>query len=88
LNDTRRARRTFAAVDGNGRAALGVSSTVSLAQLGKILSLPDLGGKMKIVRALNLDGGSSTAFWFGGKDEAYSIREAKSVRDFVAILPR
>lgn len=88
LNDTRRARRTFAAVDGNGRAALGVSSTVSLAQLGKILSLLDLGGKMKVVRALNLDGGSSTAFWFGGKDDAYSIREAKSVRDFVAIVPR
>jgi uncharacterized protein YigE (DUF2233 family) len=88
LNDTRSARRTFAAVDGNGHAALGVSSAVSLAQLGKILSLPDLGGKLKIVRALNLDGGSSTAFWFGGKDDAFSIRETKSVRDFVAIAPR
>lgn len=88
LNDTRPARRTFVAVDGNGRAALGVSSAVTLAQLGKILSLPDLGGKIKIARALNLDGGSSTAFWFGGKDDAFSIREAKSVRDFVAIVPR
>jgi len=88
LNDTRRARRTFAAVDGNGRAALGVSSAVSLAQLGKILSLPDLGGKLKIARALNLDGGSSTAFWFAGKDDAFSVREAKSVRDFIAVVPR
>jgi uncharacterized protein YigE (DUF2233 family) len=89
LNDTRPARRTFAAVDGNGgRAALGVSSAVSLAQLGKILCLTNLGGKMKVARALNLDGGSSTAFWFAGKDEIFSIREAKSVRDFVAIVPR
>ena len=88
LNDTRRARRTFAAVDGNGRTALGVSSAVSLAQLGRILSLTNLGGKMKIARALNLDGGSSSAFWFAGNEDAFSIREAKSVRDFVAIVPR
>jgi uncharacterized protein YigE (DUF2233 family) len=88
LNDTRRARRTFAAVDGNGRVALGVSSAVSLAQLGRILSLPDLGGKLKIARALNLDGGSSTAFWCAGEYDAFSIREAKSVRDFIVVVPR
>ncbi len=41
-----------------------------------------------MVRALNLDGGSSTAFWFAGKGDVFSIREAKSVRDFVAIVPR
>ncbi len=44
LNDTRLARRTFAAVDGNGHAALGVSSAVSLAQLGRILCLTNSGG--------------------------------------------
>ena len=32
LNESRPARRTFAAVDGSGRAALGVCSTVSLAE--------------------------------------------------------
>lgn len=88
LNESRPARRTFAAVDGHGHAALGVSSPVSLAQLGKILALAHLGGSMKFVRALNLDGGSSTAFWFAGKDEAFSIGELKSVRDFVAVVPR
>ena len=87
LNDTRRARRTFAAVDGNGRAALGVSSAVSLAQLGQILGRTNLGAKTRIARALNLDGGSSSAFWFAGNAGAFSIREAKSVRDFVAIVP-
>ena len=48
LNDTRPARRTFAAVDGEGRAAVGVCSGVSLAQLGRILGLPNVAGKMKI----------------------------------------
>jgi uncharacterized protein YigE (DUF2233 family) len=87
LNDSRSARRTFAAVDGNGRAALGVCSAVSLAELGRILCLTNTAGKMKIVRALNLDGGSSSAFWFAGRDEATSIAEQKTVRDFVAIMP-
>lgn len=88
LNDTRKARRTFAGVDGKGRAILGVCSAVSLAQLGQILSLAEAAGKIRITRALNLDGGSSSAFWFAGKDGVFSIREQKTVRDFVAIVPR
>jgi Phosphodiester glycosidase len=88
LNDTRPARRTFAAVDGTGHAALGVCSAVSLAQLGRILALTNAAGKMKILRALNLDGGSSSAFWFADKGGAFSIREQKTVRDFVTIVPR
>jgi uncharacterized protein YigE (DUF2233 family) len=88
LNEARSARRTFAAVDGKGRAALGVCSAVSLAELGRILCLTNTAGKMKIVRALNLDGGSSSAFWFAGRDGITSIAEQKAVRDFVAIMPR
>lgn len=88
LNETRRARRTFAAVDGSGQAALGVCSAVSLGELGQILSLTNAVGKMKVVRALNLDGGSSSAFWFAGKDRVFSQGELKTVRDFVAIVPR
>ena len=88
LNNTRPARRTFAAVDGEGHALIGVSSSVTLAQLSRILSVPNLAGKIKISRALNLDGGSSTAFWFAGKERAFSISESKTVRDFVAVLPR
>lgn len=88
LNDARSARRTFAAVDGRGRAALGFCSDVSLAQLGRILCLTNVAGGMKIARALNLDGGSSSAFWYAGKEGAFSIPEQKTVRDFVAIVPR
>ncbi len=88
LNDTRSARRTFALVDGKGGAALGYSSGVSLAQLAEILALPKVAGSHAIVRALNLDGGSSSAFWVAGKEEPFSISEQKTVRDFVAIVPR
>jgi exopolysaccharide biosynthesis protein len=88
LDDTRPARRTFAAVDGSGHAALGVCSSVSLAQLGKILCLTKMAGNIKIMRALNLDGGSSSAFWFAGRQGAFSIPEEKIVRDFVAIVAR
>ena len=86
LDQSRRARRTFVAVARTGTAALGVSSDLSLAELASVLTaLPDL----KIWRALNLDGGSSSAFWFrrsGGTP--FSIPEEKAVRDFVGIAPR
>ena len=88
LNDTRRARRTFAAVDGKNRAILGISSSLSLAQLGQVLRLTNLAGQFKSVRALNLDGGSSTAFWFAGESGPVSFPEQKKVRDFVIVVPR
>ena len=89
LNDKRAARRTFAAVSANGAtAALGYCSSVSLAQLGKILSVEKMAGASNFARALNLDGGSSSAFWVAQADGAFSISEQKTVRDFVAIVPR
>jgi len=89
LNDTRDARRTFAAVDRRDRAALGVCSSASLAEAGKILSSGALASDFKIWRALNLDGGSSSAFWFKRKaGGVFAISEQKSVRDFVGVAPR
>lgn len=84
LNDTRPARRTFVLTAGADRVAIGSCSSVTLAQLGDILAArlaPDL----KVQRALNLDGGSSSAFWFAGERGAFSIPEQKTVRDFVVI---
>ena len=52
------------------------------------IALTDVAGKMKITRALNLDGGSSCAFVFAGENGVFSIREQKTVRDFVVIVPR
>jgi len=89
LENTRTARRTFAAVGGVDRAALGSCSDVSLSELAKILETTRLAEDFKIQRALNLDGGSSSAFWFKrANGSAFSISEQKTVRDFVAIVPK
>jgi hypothetical protein len=89
LDDLNSARRTFAATAANDRALLGVCSEISLAELGTILATTPLVDGLKIQRALNLDGGSSSAFWFARENgDAFSIPEQKPVRDFVAIVPK
>jgi hypothetical protein len=89
LNNSQRARRTFAATATHERALLGVSSVVSLADLAQILATTPIDPNSKITRALNLDGGSSSAFWFLREDgSAFSIPGQKPVRDFVAVVPR
>ena len=89
LNDSHLARRTFAATGTNERALLGVSSEVSLAELAKILATTQFAEGLKLERVLNLDGGSSSAFWFARENgSAFSIPEQKIVRDFVAIMPK
>ena len=89
LDDSIAARRTFAATATNDRALLGICSEISLAKLAAMLATTRLAEDLKIQRALNLDGGSSSAFWFARKDgSAFSIREQKPVRDFVAVVPR
>lgn len=83
LNDTRAARRTFVATAVD-RALIGYCSHVTLAQLGQLLSTPDL----KIQRALNMDGGSSSGFWFKGEKGIAAIPEQKTVRDYLAVVAR
>jgi len=88
LNNTKPARRTFVLTTGSDRVAIGFSSPVTLAQLGEILATARLAPDLKIQRALNLDGGSSSAFWFAGERGVVSIPEQKTVRDFVVVVPR
>jgi len=89
LNDSQLAQRTFAGIATNDRALLGVCSDVSLAELANILSTASIATDLKIRRAMNLDGGSSSAFWFAREDgSAFSIPGQKPVRDFVGIAPK
>jgi len=88
LNDVRSARRTFVLTGGGDRAALGFCSSVTLAEAGEILSTPGIVPDLKVQRALNLDGGSSSAFWFNGVNGPFSIRELKRVRNFVVVAPK
>jgi uncharacterized protein YigE (DUF2233 family) len=87
LESTKGARRTFAAVGGD-KVALGFCSDVTLADLSNILAIVSI-PEFKIQRALNLDGGSSSAFWFKrANGSAFSISELKPVRDFVTIIAK
>jgi Phosphodiester glycosidase len=89
LDDSTVARRSFAATATNDRALLGICSEISLAELAAILTTTRLADDLKIQRALNLDGGSSSAFWFArANGSAFSIREQKPVRDFVGVVPK
>ena len=88
LNGVRPARRTFVATATSDRAAIGYSSYVTLAELAAILTSPALAPDFRIQRALNLDGGSSSAFWFAGENGAFSIKEHKTVRDYLAIVAK
>ena len=89
LDGSTSARRTFAATGTHDRALLGVCSEISLAELAAMLTTTRLAEDLKIQRALNLDGGSSSAFWCARKDGgAFSIGERKPVRDFVAVVPK
>jgi uncharacterized protein YigE (DUF2233 family) len=88
LNDTKPARRTFVLASGSDRVAIGFCSPVTLAQLGEILATGRLAPDLKVQRALNLDGGSSSAFWFAGERGVFSMPEQKTVRDFVIITSK
>jgi exopolysaccharide biosynthesis protein len=88
LNKTRSARRSFFITSGSDRAGMGFCSSVTLAELGDILSMPRVAGDLKVQRALNFDGGSSSAFWFAGDQGVFSIGELKTVRNFVVLVPK
>jgi uncharacterized protein YigE (DUF2233 family) len=89
LNDTQLARRTFAGIATNDRAFLGFCSDVSLAELANILATVPIAADSKIRRAMNLDGGSSSAFWFARENGSeFSISGRKPVRDFVGVVPK
>lgn len=88
LEDTRQARRSFILTSSSDRAAIGFCADATLAQLAKILATANLAPDLKVQRALNLDGGSSSAFWFAGERGVTTISEQKTVRDFVAVMPK
>jgi uncharacterized protein YigE (DUF2233 family) len=88
LDDSASARRTFIAIGTGDAIALGYCPSISLARLSQVLTAGKITGDLRIERALNLDGGSSSAFWFRDGTAPFSIPEQKIVRDFVGIAPR
>jgi len=86
LNATKKAYRTVVLSDGKGGCGLLMAESVTLAEMAEILATPGTIPEMKIIRALNLDGGSSSAIWVS-QPPVY-LREFKRVRNFLGVIPR
>lgn len=88
LEATRVADRTVILSDGKNLGALLVCRSATLAETAAILATPGIITEMHITRALNLDGGSSTGLWVDALPKPLYISEMKSVRNYLALVPR
>ena len=88
LDDSRSAARTVVFADGAGKFGVLICRSATLAETGRLVSSPGLLPGGKIIRALNLDGGSSTALWVKREPSAFYSPEWKRVRNYLAIVPR
>lgn len=86
LNAEKSSYRTLIATDGKGLWCLAVTSPMSLAKLAQWLASPGAFGKFKVSSALNLDGGSSSAFWC--HESGTYFPSMKPVRNYVGVAPR
>lgn len=91
LSATDASQRTFVATDGRGHWLLGATRTrLTLADLAEALSTPGALAPWPVERALNLDGGSSSGFFFdrGPGREPVVMRPRKPVRNLLGLMPR
>lgn len=91
LSDRNARRRTFIATDWRGNWALGAtSSRNTLAELAECLASPQALTPWRVERAINLDGGSSTGFFFdrGPEKPVVVLEPIKRVRNLLGIRPR
>ncbi len=87
LDNAKSTNRTFIATDGKNKWCIGISSPLTLKELAIWLSTPAaLGKDFKIKTALNLDGGSSSAFWC--HETGVSYPAYKQVRNYLGVAPR
>ena len=87
LEATKEAARTVVFQNAKGRCGFLICKSTTLAGMADLLATSSLFPEGKIIRAMNLDGGTSTALWVRGTPPFYA-REWKSVRNYLAIVPR
>ncbi len=81
--------RTFIVTDGHHGWALGVARSTTLGDLAELLASPDVIPGIRVARALNLDGGHSSAIWMHtARGAQVSEPGWSTVRNFIAIVPR
>ncbi len=78
--------RTFIATDGRGGWCVGTTSPMSLADLAAWLAAPGTLPDFTVRDALNLDGGSSSAYWVEAPHCYYP--SIKQVRNYLGVAPR
>jgi hypothetical protein len=91
LSDADARRRTFIATDWRGHWVLGATlSRLTLADLGESLASAGALTPWTIDRAINLDGGSSTGFYYdrGPGVAPVVLQPAKRVRNLLGITLR
>jgi hypothetical protein len=84
-------RRTFIATDWRGHWVVGATpSSLTLAELGAVLASPNTLTPWGVDRAINLDGGSSTGFFFdrGATRASVTLQPWKRVRNLLGICTR
>lgn len=88
LESTKLARRTVVASNGKGGFAILLLSPVSLADAGAILGSRSIFHNWPVQRALNMDGGSSSALWVATQPKPFYISEFGSVRNYLGIAEK
>ncbi len=85
LNGRKSTYRTFIATDGGKRWCIGISSALTLQELAEWLATPGTLGDFRVKTALNLDGGTSSAFWC--YESGISYPSYKQVRNYLGVVP-
>lgn len=89
LERSKHTSRTFIATDGGHRWILGLARNISLGELAEILAQPGNIADFPIQRALNLDGGRSSALYYRTADgREHSDPGWSTVRNYLGIIPR
>lgn len=83
-------RRTFIATDWRRNWGIGTCSPLTLEELAELLSTVPFVTGWRIDRAINLDGGSSSAFYFSRPNQEGDVfvPNWKRVRNLVGIAPK
>jgi Phosphodiester glycosidase len=89
LNATKTSARSFVATDGAQRWFIGRARYTTLRGLSDLLATPGLILGTRIDRALNLDGGRSTAL-YARRSDGSSLNDPgwSTVRNYLAIVPK
>lgn len=89
LDPRKPARRTVVLIDRAGRYGLAATTTpLTLAELAEALATPGVVHELRLARALNLDGGSSTGLWARLPDDVLYLPEVNSPRTVLCLRLR